>query len=112
MGVTTSEREGIKLRARMVRDELAGPKPTAVEWHLAEAASVAWLDWHRCALEIEGLDSGVSLRIVAWHEQRVDRANWRFIRALKALTAARKVDTTAIEINIGDTAGPVPREVG
>ena len=40
------------------------------------------------------------MKVLAYHDQRVDRAHKRFIRTLKALAAVRKLDLTAVQINI------------
>lgn len=86
-----------------LRGELAGSQPSKVEWHLADAAALAWADYHRCVIERERLSvtGHDGLKLLVYHDQRVDRAHKRFIRTLKAMAAVRKLDLTAIQINLG-----------
>ena len=48
-------REGLLCKMHQLRAELAGPKPSGVEWHLADAAALSWADYHRCVIERERL---------------------------------------------------------
>ncbi|WP_165220231.1 hypothetical protein [Aquisphaera insulae] len=92
-------REGLLCKMHQVRSELAGPKPSGVEWNLADAAALSWADYHRCVIERERLSGREDLKALTYHDQRVDRAQKRFLRSLKALAAVRKLDLTAVQIN-------------
>lgn len=102
--------EGLAVKLRVLRDELAGPKPSAVEWHLADAAALAWADYHRCVIDRENLTDRDDWRLWSYHDQRLDRAHKRFIRSMKALAAVRKLDLTAIQININDVIDKLPSD--
>jgi hypothetical protein len=93
-------REGLLCKIRQLRAELAGPSPSGVEWHLADAAALSWVDYHRCMAQRHQLSGQHNLKEFAYYDQRVDRAHKRFIRTLKALAAVRKLDLTAVQINI------------
>ena len=93
-------RKGLLCRIRQLRAELAGPNPSGVEWHLADAAALSWVDYHRCMGERHQLSGQHDLKFFAYYDQRVDRAHKRVIRTLKALAAVRKLDLTAVQINI------------
>jgi hypothetical protein len=88
-----------------VADRLAGPNPTPIERLLADRAALCWLDAHVC--DLRGLQSmgtgaeGVTLR-------RRDAAHRRYLSALKALAAVRKVSVVAVQVNVG--RGPVERD--
>ena len=101
-----SAREGLLCKMHQLRAELAGPKPSGVEWHLADAAALSWADHHRCVIERERLTDSASLKARAYYDQRVDRAHKRFIRTMKALAAVRKLDLTAVQININGAITP------
>jgi hypothetical protein len=103
-------REGMAVKLRVFRDELAGPRPSAVEWHLADAAALAWADYHRCVIERENLTDRDDWRLRSYHDQRLDRAHKRFIRSMKALADVRKLDLTAIQININDVVDKLPSD--
>ncbi len=79
--------------------ELAGPNPSAVEAALADVAVLAWADWCRCVQKRETLED-CSIRLASYHDGRVDRAHKRLVRSLRALAAVRKIDLTAVQINI------------
>jgi len=99
-------REGLLCNMHHFRAELAGPKPSGVEWNLADSAALSWADYHRCVIERERLPDHESMKVLTYHEQRVDRAHKRFIRTLKALAAVRKLDLTAVQININGAIKP------
>jgi hypothetical protein len=84
--------------------DLAGPSPSAVEVMLADLAAIAWGDYQRCAKNREQLGD-CTFRQATYHDQRADRAHKRLVRSLRALAAVRKVDLTAVQINIDGVAG-------
>jgi len=102
--------EGLAVKLRVLRDELAGPKPSAVEWHLADAAALAWADYHRCVIDRENVTGRDDWRLWSYYDQRLDRAHKRFIRSLKALAAVRKLGLTAIQININEPVDKLPAD--
>jgi hypothetical protein len=92
--------KGIAVRLQALRNELAGPNPSPVEWQLADVAALAWLDFQRCVIERENLSSwDRNLQKQAHFDGRVDRAHSRYIRTIKALASVRKLDLTAVQIN-------------
>ena len=105
-----SAQEGLLCKMRQVRAEMAGPKPSAVEWHLAEIAAISWADHYRCMIERERLSSREDVKRLAYHDQRVDRTHKRYIRTMKALAAVRKLDLTAVQINVSGAISQRPGE--
>jgi hypothetical protein len=61
-------------------------------------------------IERENLTDRDDWRLRSYHDQRLDRAHKRFIRSMKALAAVRKLDLTAIQININDVVDNLPSE--
>jgi hypothetical protein len=49
------EQAGLAVQLRVLREELAGPKPSVVEWHLADAVALAWADQYCCMIERDRL---------------------------------------------------------
>jgi len=84
--------------------DLAGPSPSAVEVQLAELAAIAWGDYQRCAMNRETLKD-CTFRKASYYDQRADRAHKRLVRSLRALAAVRRVDLTAVQINLNGVAG-------
>ncbi len=91
-------------KMKVLKSELAGPTPTAVESVLADLVTIAWADWHRCLQHRECLED-CTFRQATYHDQRVDRSHKRLVRSLRALAAVRKVDLTAVQINLNGVAG-------
>ncbi len=91
-------------KMKVLKTDLAGPTPTAVESVLADLVTIAWADWCRCLQHRECLED-CTFRQATYHDQRADRAHKRLVRSLRALAAVRKVDLTAVQINIDGMAG-------
>ena len=96
----------IMAKMRCLHAELAGPDPSAVEVMLADLVVIAWADWCRCAMDCEAL-TDLSLKQAAYYDQRADRSHKRLIRSLRALAAVRKVDLTAIQLNLNGVVGQI-----
>ena len=91
-------------KMQAIARDLAGPHPSPVEVQLAELAAIAWADYQRCAMNRETLKD-CTFRKASYYDQRADRAHKRLVRSLRALAAVRKVDLTAVQININGMAG-------
>jgi hypothetical protein len=95
--------------AAEVRDALAGPAPTPLEWLACEQAAIAWFDWARCSMTRDagetfravGQGRGSSWRRTEYLDRRVDRAHRRLLASLRTLANIRRIDITAIQINMG-----------
>jgi hypothetical protein len=93
-------REAAGRKLAGVREELAGPGATAIERLLAERAAVCWFLVHRYEGHYAGAE-GLSIRQAEFHQGRIDRAHRRFLSALRALAAVRKLAVPAIRVNVG-----------
>jgi hypothetical protein len=91
-------REVLLRQLQAWKAELAGPQPTPLERLLCERIAVCWLQAHQAELwavqHIAQPD--------AWSEQRQDRAQARFLAAIKALAQVRKLlqPRTTVQVNI------------
>jgi hypothetical protein len=94
-------RAALHAKFRLVVRELASPTPSAVEALLADAAALAWFDYLRCQFQAEMLVEP-TFRRAEFYDRQVTRAHGRLLRSLKALAAVRRVDVSAIQINIGN----------
>ena len=91
-------REVLHRQLEAWKAELAGPQPTPLERLLSERIALCWLQVQQAELW--------AVRHVtqpdAWSEQRLDRAQARFLAAVKALAQVRKLlqPRTTVQVNI------------
>lgn len=101
--VTDNElrRAGYRRRLEIMRDEMAGPKPSALELHLAERAAL-------CALAVSNLErlytQNFSSGTKVWEVcgRQLDGAHRRHLSAVKALAEVRRLKLPSIQVNIGE----------
>lgn len=99
-GLDPLHMQAVEAKAQMLRDELRGPNPTAVEWMLADRAAVCWVAVY--ALEMER--GAASDRRADFVDRQLTRAHNRFLSALRSLAAVRRLDlapmtTVAVQVN-------------
>lgn len=99
-------------QADVLRRRLAGETPNAVEVLLAERAVVCWMtvSLYEHAY-FAGMGMMTSYREHAFHEQRVEAANRRFLAALKALAAVRRLKLPDVLAIVKVETPPEPRVV-
>jgi hypothetical protein len=100
-GRNLAYREGLERRVKALRDELAGPRPTAIERLLAERAAFCWLALHKCEAE-ESRAGGISLAQAEYQRRQIDSAHRRYLSSLKTLATVRKLALPSIQVNIGE----------
>jgi hypothetical protein len=89
-GKDLRQREAIRRNAEAHRKELAGPCPSPIEAILAERCAVLYLAAHEADLFMYRSMEGLSSKRADHHERRRDRANKRFMLALKALALVKE----------------------
>lgn len=97
-------REGYKKRAAAMRAELLAQGDSQLERLLVERVVMTWLQvCHADTGYAAALRSseGHSFRDGEYQQQRMDRANARHLKALKALATVRKLLVPAVQINVG-----------
>lgn len=99
----TVAKDAILRRLDALRREVAGPAPSTLECLLADRVALGWLGlavaegtYHQ-ALE-QGLGHGDD----EFHQKRVERAQRRYLAAIKALAQVRRLGVPALQVNIGD----------
>ena len=92
----------IRAKLDLLRSELAGPEPSPIERLLAERVALSWLDSYASDIEAEvAAKKGAELKVREFHDRRRERAQKRYLSALKALAQVRKLALPAIQVNIG-----------
>lgn len=84
----------------------AGPTPTAIERALAEKAALCSVESDhadRMAMSMHAI-GGQRFTTLDAYDKRRDRAHRRYLATLRALAQVRKLDITAIQVNVGAPA--------
>lgn len=96
-------KEAIVRKLDGLRVEVAGPHPSRLESLLADRIAICWLSltvaegtYH------QGLERGMSHSDDTFHQQRIERAQRRYLAAIKTLAQVRRMDLPALQVNIGE----------
>ena len=102
-GRNTVAKDAIFRRLDGLRREVAGPAPSPLERLLADRVALGWLGlavaegtYHQ-ALE-RRLDRGDD----EFHQRRVERAQRRYLAAIRALATVRRLAVPTLQVNIGE----------
>jgi hypothetical protein len=100
------QREALRRKLVLIKDEQAGPNPTAIEGLLARRVALCWLDaYYMDMLSSLTIGSGaVDSNLSDYYQRRQSRAHRRFLSASKALAVCRRlalpsVQSTAVSID-------------
>ena len=97
-------REAMHRNLEVLRNELAGPKPTPIERLLAARAIACWMQVQDADLRY-ARSEGAPFATHAqgeYHQKRMDRANARYLSALKTLAQVRKLAVPVLQVNIAE----------
>jgi hypothetical protein len=104
-------KESLTRKLELLRAELAGPSPTPVERLLVERIVTCWLHLHHLEMIYAGKDS-LSLELGTYYQRSLDRAQKRYLAAIKALALVRKLAVPVLQVNIArkqvNVAGACP----
>jgi hypothetical protein len=96
-------REAIIRKLDSLRRDVAGTNPSILERLLADRVAISWLSltvaegtYH------QALERGLGRADETFHQQRVERAQRRYLAAIKALAQVRKLGVPAVQVNIAD----------
>jgi hypothetical protein len=94
-------REAVTHKLDLLRVELAGPNPTAIEGLLVERVVTCWLHLHHLEAEFAGKESK-SLALATYYQRSLSAAQKRYLAAIKTLAAVRKLVLPVLQLNIAD----------
>ena len=93
--------EALPPQLQGMREELAGPEPSALERLLAERIVACWLQL-QCADLVYGQNLGeMTIAQGEYHQRRLDRLHRRYLSSIKTLAQIRKLGP-AVQINIAE----------
>ncbi len=102
-GPNTVAKDAIRKKLDALRRDVAGPAPSPLERLLADRVVLGWLglavaegQYHRA------LDQGLDQSYDEFHQRRVERAQRRYLAAIKALAQVRRLAVPTVQVNIGD----------
>jgi hypothetical protein len=90
-GTHLMRREAVARKLKQVLADLTGPDPTPGERLLAERAAVCWLATWEADLACQNLNPSTGAKVAGFIERRHDRAQRRFLAAVKALAVFRRL---------------------
>ena len=104
MGKNLAAAEAVERMAAQLRRQLAGEDAPPLERLLAERAVVCWLQLNyvdtMMAQRLGG--DGLSRGQIAMYQEWLDRAQKRYLAALKTLAQVRKLLVPVVQVNIAD----------
>jgi hypothetical protein len=81
--------------------ELAGPQPSLLERLLVERIVLCWLHLHYTeTLYVQHLGK-LTLRQDEFYQQRISKAQARYLAAIRTLAQVRRLGVPAVQVNIG-----------
>jgi hypothetical protein len=107
-----SFREALIRKLDLLRDELAGPAPAPLERLLVDRIVACWLQLHIGDLFLAQKEGTLKVAQAEYHERTRDRAQQRYLAAIKTLALVRKLALPVLQVNIAkkqvNVAGPYP----
>jgi len=95
-------KETVPCKLETMKEELAGPSPTPLEKLLVERIVACWLALQHAELLWTQRSSGrVSVQELDFYERHLDRAQKRYLSAIRALAQIRKMGP-AVQINVAE----------
>jgi hypothetical protein len=81
--------------------ELAGPQPCPLERLLVERIVTCWLHLYSAEALYAQHRQELSLRQAEFYEQRLGKAQARYLAAIRTLAQVRRLGVPAVQVNIG-----------
>lgn len=96
-------KEATDNKLRLMKKELEGDSPTPLEKLLVHRIIVCWLQLHYVETKLaQRLEEGLSSETIKLYQKWLDRAQKRYLAAIKMLAVIRKLGVPAIQVNIGE----------
>jgi hypothetical protein len=91
--------ESLPRKLDLMREELSGPNPTALERLLVERIATCWL--HLYLLETSYAQSqNASMDLGNYYQRSLSAAQKRYLAAIKTLAVVRKLAVPVLQVNI------------
>jgi hypothetical protein len=94
-------KESLTRKLELMRHELAGPTPTALERLLVERIVACWLHLYHLEQLYAQKDS-MGLEVGSYYQRSMTSAQKRYLAAIKTLALVRKLALPALQLNIAN----------
>jgi hypothetical protein len=102
-------KESLTRKLDLLRTELTGATPTPLERLLVERVVTCWLQLHHLEILYANKENMI-LELGTYYQRSIDRAQKRYLSAIKALALVRKLAVPVLQVNIAkkqvNVAGP------
>jgi len=98
-GKNLLSRETLTRKLELLRDELSGASPSALERLLVERIVTCWLHLHHMETNYVHRDN-MSLELAAYFQRSLSAAQKRYLAAIKMLAVVRKLAVPVLQVNI------------
>ncbi len=94
------QKQGFRRQLDLMRDEIAGPNPSALERQLAERVALCFFQ----VVTLESIWSRNIDNVRMWQavNRQLDGAHRRHLSAIKALAEVRRLKLPSVQVNIGE----------
>jgi hypothetical protein len=99
-GTNLAFQEALFHKLHLLRAELTGPDPTPLERLLAERAAACWVQLHYYEVVLAQQEQKLTLTQGDYYHRRCERAQRRYLSALKTLALVRKLALPVLQVNI------------
>ena len=98
-GTNLLVKESLRRKLELMRAELAGPAPSALERLMADRIAACWLHLHHLEAIYIGKDS-MALELATFYQRSISAAQKRYLSAIRALAQIRKLALPVLQVNI------------
>jgi len=95
-------RETLTRKCAALTRELMGVTPSPIERLLVERIVMCWLQlYYTECIYVQSLESSLTIRQAEFHQQRISKAQARYLAAIRTLAQVRRLGIPAVQVNIG-----------
>jgi hypothetical protein len=94
--------EAVHRQLDRMKAELAGPSPTPLEGLLVDRILTCWIALQYAETIYAQNMSKLSINQAEFHQRRLDRAQRRYLDAIKGLVLVRRMLVPIVQVNIGE----------
>jgi hypothetical protein len=95
-------RETLTRKCAALSQELMAVTPSPIERLLVERIVMCWLQlYYAECIYVQSLESSLSIRQAEFHQQRISKAQARYLSAIRTLAQFRRLGVPAVQVNIG-----------
>jgi hypothetical protein len=101
--------EAVRRKVANLREELGGPAPTPLERLLVERIAACWLQVQYFDVRYAQSAGELGIQWGEHYQRRQDRAQRRYLAAIRTLAQVRRLLTPVLQLNVGETQVNVVR---